>query len=266
LAFRRVGKPNIVKITAHIGTSGWQYGDWRGTFYPEKEPTAIWLELYARSFCTVEVNNTFYRLPPRSTFEDWRARTPSGFELAIKASRYLTHLRRLRDPQEPVDRLLARVTALGPRTGPLLLQLPPNLRIDVPLLECTLDAIGSRMKTAVEFRHRSWFTDEVLDILDRAGAALVLADRPRARIEPTVTGGWSYLRFHQGTQTGSHYPRSKLRRWADVIAGLEARDIYVYFNNDQGAAAPRDASALAGLLSSRGLSVPTPAGEAIGTE
>ena len=251
-----------MKITAYVGTSGWQYRDWRGNFYPEKEPAATWLELYARAFCTVEVNNTFYRLPPRSTFENWRARTPSGFELAIKASRYLTHVRRLRDPREPVDRLLSRVAALGPRTGPLLLQLPPTLRIDVPLLQSTLEAIGTRMKTAVEFRHRSWFTDEVLDVLDRAGAALVLADRPRARVRPVVTGRWSYVRFHRGTETGSRYRRSKLRRWADVIAGLEARDVYVYFNNDQGSAAPRDAATFVGLLEARGLSVPAPAEEA----
>jgi uncharacterized protein YecE (DUF72 family) len=251
-----------MKITAYVGTSGWQYRDWRGNFYPEKEPAATWLELYARAFCTVEVNNTFYRLPPRSTFENWRARTPSGFELAIKASRYLTHVRRLRDPREPVDRLLSRVAALGPRTGPLLLQLPPTLRIDVPLLQSTLEAIGTRMKTAVEFRHRSWFTDEVLDVLDRAGAALVLADRPRARVRPVVTGRWSYVRFHRGTETGSRYRRSKLRRWADVIAGLEARDVYVYFNNDQGGAAPRDAATFVALLEARGLSVPAPAEEA----
>jgi uncharacterized protein YecE (DUF72 family) len=260
-AFEGAGKPNTMRATAHVGTSGWQYRDWRGSFYPEKEPATRWLERYAHTFCTVEVNNTFYRLPLRSTFEDWRARTPTGFELAIKASRYLTHLRRLRDPQEPVDRLLSRVSALGPRTGPLLLQLPPNLRADVPLLESTLEAIGTRMKTAVEFRHDSWLSDDALDVLDRAGAALVLADRPRARVHPIVTGRWSYVRFHRGTQTGSRYRRSKLRRWADLIAGLEARDVYVYFNNDQGGAAPRDATTFAALLEARGLSVPAPADE-----
>jgi uncharacterized protein YecE (DUF72 family) len=244
-------------ITTFVGTSGWQYRDWRATFY-EGEPASAWLSRYAEVFSTVEVNNTFYRLPDRSTFERWRHDTPTGFVMAIKASRYITHLRRLRDPAEPVELLLSRVSALGARTGPLLLQLPPTLRADPERLAETLAAIGERMPAAVEFRHPSWLRDDVMDVLDRAGAALVLADRPGAHIRSIVTGGWSYVRFHQGTRSGPGYRRDKLRRWADRLAALKASRIYAYFNNDRGGAAPRDALAFREMLRERGLTVPSP--------
>jgi hypothetical protein len=153
---------------AHIGTSGWQYRDWRGPFYPSGEPIRRWLSFYATVFSTVEVNNTFYRLPPRSTFEHWREGTPSGFTIATKASRFLTHVRRLREPQDPVDRMLTRLAALGTRRGPLLLQLPPTLRADVQLLQSAMQAIDRRVPTAVEFRHPTWFRDAVFDTLEEA--------------------------------------------------------------------------------------------------
>ena len=123
----------------HIGTSGWQYADWRNTFYPRGLPQSRWLEHYATIFSTVEVNATFYRLPREATFADWRNRTPAGFTFAVKASRYLTHVRRLRDPEEPVSRLLTRSAALGPRRGPVLVQLPPTLPADLPSLTATLE-------------------------------------------------------------------------------------------------------------------------------
>jgi len=234
-----------------IGTSGWQYADWRDTFYPTGLPTGRWLEHYASVFSTVEVNNTFYRLPEAATFDRWKRETPAGFVMTVKASRYLTHIRRLRDPAEPVDLFVSRARRLGPRLGPVLLQLPPNLPAVPERLEETLAAFGKGPRVAVEFRHRSWLTDEVFALLDRSGSALVLADRPDVRVDPVVTGGWSYLRFHQGTRTGPGYRRSKLRRWADRIAALPAKDVFVYFNNDTDAAAPRDAMVLRSLLDER---------------
>ena len=238
-----------------IGTSGWQYADWRDAFYPADVPTARWLGHYASVFSTVEVNNTFYRLPEAATFDRWKRETPAGFVMAVKASRYLTHVRRLREPREPVDLFVSRAKRLGPRLGPVLLQLPPNLPAAPDRLAETLQAFGRRCRVAVEFRHRSWLTDEVFALLDRSRSAFVLADRPGARIDPVVTGGWSYVRFHQGTRSGSGYRHAKLRVWADRIAALPAKEVFVYFNNDAHAAAPRDAMMLRSLLHDRDVRV-----------
>ena len=158
-----------------IGTSGWQYDEWRAAFYPADLPTTRWLGHYASVFSTVEVNNTFYRLPEAATFDRWKRATPAGFVMAVKASRYLTHVRRLRDPREPVDLFVSRAKRLGPRLGPVLLQLPPNLPAAPDRLEETLAAFGRRCRVAVEFRHPSWLTDDVFALLDRSRSAFVLA-------------------------------------------------------------------------------------------
>jgi uncharacterized protein YecE (DUF72 family) len=248
--------------TAHsvawVGTSGWQYADWRGSFYPQQLAVREWLDAYASVFVTTEVNNTFYRLPPSSTFERWDRTTPDGFVMAVKASRYLTHIKRLRDPQEPVDRLLTVTTALGSTLGPVLFQLPPTLRADIGLLTGLLDAIHGRVRTAVEFRHASWSDTRVFDLLQERGAALVLAHKPGVRWRPRVTADWTYVRFHQGSSSGAAYRSDTLRRWADGIAHLGARESFVYFNNDPGGAAPRDARRFCRLLRSHGITVPTP--------
>jgi uncharacterized protein YecE (DUF72 family) len=237
----------------HVGTSGWQYRDWRGRFYPRELPQRLWLEHYAERFSTVEVNNTFYRLPEAEVFEDWRARTPDGFVVTVKASRYLTHLKRLRDPAEPLERLLSRARKLGPKLGPVLYQLPPRFPVDVGLLREFLSVLPGDVRAAFEFRDPSWRTDEVLEVIDGAGAAWVLADRPGARVDPIVTGGWTYIRFHQGTATGPGYRPEKLRRWADRIAEMPIEDGYVYFNNDQLGAAVRDAEEFREMLTGRSL-------------
>ena len=238
-----------------VGTSGWQYRDWRGAFYPDGMPQSEWLASYASRFDSVEVNNTFYRLPDASTFRRWHEGTPAGFTFAVKASRFLTHLKRLLDPQDPVDLLLDRAAALGDRLGPVLFQLPPTMKADSGRLRDTLDAIHGRVAAAFEFRHPSWLIEPVFDLLDGSGAALVLVDRAGRRSQPRVTGGWSYVRFHQGTTLRSGYRMDTLRRWADRIVELPARDVFVYFNNDPGAAAPRDASRLIGMLAERGAAV-----------
>ena len=241
--------------TAHVGTSGWLYPSWRGAFYPPGLPTRSWLAHYAGAFETVEVNSSFYRLPERSTFERWRDETPPGFLMAVKASRFITHVKRLRDPRGPVDLLLAHAAGLGSAVGPVLVQLPPTLRVDLPLLQDALAAFDGRARVAIEFRHPSWRNDSVFALLDGFGAAYVLADRPGARDPSPVTGGWSYVRFHQGTRSGSRYRRDKLARWASRLAELPAREVFIYFNNDEEGAAPRDARTLMGLLRDRGLSV-----------
>lgn len=159
-------------MTVRIGTSGWQYRDWRETLYAGV-PQRQWLERYAEAFATVEVNNAFYRLPDRATFAGWRERTPDDFCIAVKGSRYLTHVRRLREPAAPVGRLLAHTAGLGDRLGPVLLQLPPTLHADPSLLDDCLAAFPRQVRVAVEPRHSSWWTDEVAAVLRRHGAALV---------------------------------------------------------------------------------------------
>ena len=242
-----------------IGTSGWQYVDWRGRFYPRDLPAARWLEHYARAFPTVELNNSFYRLPSEDAFRAWRRRTPAGFVIAVKASRFITHVRRLREPREPVQLLWSRVRLLRDRLGPVLFQLPPTMKADLDRLEDVLAVLPGGMRAAFEFRHPSWKTPAVAGLLDRGGAALVLADRPGARIDSAVTGGWSYVRMHQGRPGDPGYTREKLRRWAARLAELPARDTFVYFNNDTGGAAVRDARTLTELLVDAGVAVQGPA-------
>jgi len=255
-----------------VGTSGWQYRDWRGEFYPAGVPTSRWLEFYADRFPTVENNGTFYRLAAPATFEQWRARTPPGFVMAIKASRYLTHIRRLREPAEPVARLLAGAAGLGERLGPVLLQLPPNLQaIPAALAECLAEFarqfdqhpdVGSR-RVCVEFRHSSWLTDEVKSILAEHNAAMCWSDRGGRPLGPLWrTADWGYVRFHEGAaQPWPRYGRQSLQSWFRRVADafpLEA-DVFAFFNNDQHCAAPADGAALAAIAGKAGWTVPTPA-------
>ena len=238
-------------MTVFVGTSGWQYRHWRGRFYPERLPSASWLEHYARRFPTVEVNASFYRLPERSTVERWAATVPRAFVFVFKASRYLTHVRRLRDPEEPLRRMYDAIAGAGAKLGPVLFQLPPTLRRDDGLLRDLLDRLPPAPRSAFEFRHPSWFVEEVLGALDASGSALVQADRPGVRVEVPAVGGWSYLRFHQGAGAAPRYRRTKLRAYAETIAGSDAGDVFAFFNNDAGGAAVLDAATLIELLEER---------------
>lgn len=237
-----------------VGTSGWQYKDWRERFYPKGLPTRRWLEHYAARFSTVEVNNSFYRLPERDRVRAWAREVPKGFVLAMKASRYLTHIRRLKDPEEPLETMWRSFLGAGDRLGPILFQLPPNLPADVERLRAFVALLPRERRCAFEFRHDTWRDDEVFAVLDRVGAALVWPDRPGTRASLPLTGGWAYVRFHQGSRSGSDYPRAKLRRWADRLAELDG-DGFAYFNNDEGGAAVRDAATLRELLADRGVEV-----------
>jgi uncharacterized protein YecE (DUF72 family) len=227
-----------------VGTSGWQYAHWRGRFYPAGLGQARWLEHYAGRFATVESNAAFYRLPERATFAAWATRTPDDFVMAVKASRYLTHVRRLRDPEEPVGRMLERAAGLGGKLGPVLLQLPPNLPADPAALDRTLACFPAGIRVAVEPRHQSWFSGEVHDLLAARGAALCLADSPRRRTPLWRTAGWAYLRLHEGLAAPRPcYGRQALATWAARLAELygPAADCFVYLNNDPVGCAVRDA-------------------------
>jgi uncharacterized protein YecE (DUF72 family) len=245
-------------VTVIIGTSGWQYRDWRGRFYPPTLPQRLWLEHHAEHFATVESNNAFYRLPERTTFEKWRERTPPDFRWAVKASRFLTHMKRLRDSAEPVARLMDRVAGLGDRLDVVLLQLPPTLRADVDLLSECLGQFPAGTRVAVEPRHESWWTDDVRALLERYQAALCWADRAEQPIAPLWrTAEWGYLRLHRGIDgpgaEGWGYRPETLQLWADRLSGTYGDDdVLVYFNNDPGGAATVDAVTFAGAVHATG--------------
>jgi uncharacterized protein YecE (DUF72 family) len=257
-------------LPLRVGTSGWQYRDWRGSFYPAGVPTARWLETYAEHFGAVENNGTFYRLARLETFQQWQERTPDGFVMAVKASRYLTHIRRLRDPAEPVDRLLRAAAGLGSRLGPVLLQLPPTLRADPAALDDCLKQFarsfrqhGGPGRVCVEFRHASWLTGDVRSILTGHNAALCWSDRRGRPLGPLWrTADWGYLRLHEGAASPwPHYGRQALRTWVRRIAETfpPDADVFAFFNNDQHAAAPADAAAMAGIAARAGWPVQPPA-------
>ena len=240
----------------YVGTSGWQYAHWKRVFYPDKLPQRGWLEYFADRFQTVEVNNTFYNLPERPVFEHWRRGSPRDFIFALKMSRFLTHLKRLHDPEEPVQRFMQRARGLGPKLGPVLIQLPPRFHQNVELLARTLKLFPPKVRISVEFRDETWFTPETQSLLEEHGAALCLADTPRRKQPMWRTADWGFVRFHEGK--GSHapgYERDVLRRWVDRIGETWPRtsDVYVYFNNDAAGYAIRDAVAFAELAEASGL-------------
>ncbi|MCZ2818979.1 DUF72 domain-containing protein [Modestobacter sp. VKM Ac-2977] len=240
-------------MTVIIGTSGWQYRDWRSRFYPPVLPQRLWLEHHAEHFATVESNNAFYRLPEQATFERWRDRTPPDYRWAVKASRFLTHLKRLREPAEPVSRLMDRVAGLGDRLDVVLLQLPPTLKADVDLLSECLGQFPAGTRVAVEPRHESWWTDEVRGLLERYQAALCWADRAEQPIAPLWrTAEWGYLRLHTGEHGWGYRPET-LQLWAQRLAETYGDDdVLVYFNNDPGGAATVDAVTFADAVRATG--------------
>jgi uncharacterized protein YecE (DUF72 family) len=243
-------------MAVFIGTSGWQYRDWRERFYPKGVAQRSWLEFYSERFQTVESNSAFYRLPEVERFEAWAAATPPDFVMAVKMSRYLTHIRRLREPAEPVARFLEHARGLGSKLGPVLLQLPPNLKADIASLTETLRRLGSSVKVAVEFRHDSWFTDEVRALLEEHDAALCLADRRGAVTPLWRTAGWTYVRFHEGRASPQPcYGDRALRTWVERVAGEwgPRADVWAYFNNDHLACALRDARTFARECARAGL-------------
>jgi uncharacterized protein YecE (DUF72 family) len=231
-----------------IGCSGWNYREWRGRFYPRGLPARHWLEHYASRFDTVEVNSTFYRLPRREAVANWVEQTPEGFSFAVKASRYLTHVRRLREIEPGVELFEQRIAPLrdAGRMGPVLWQLPENFHRDEDRLEELLAALpGGRH--AIEFRHPSWFVPDVLAALREREVALVLGDHPQRPFQShKATASWRYLRFHYGARgRRGNYSERELETWARRIRAWRARsDSFAYFNNDWEGFALRNAGYL----------------------
>jgi uncharacterized protein YecE (DUF72 family) len=237
-----------------VGCSGWQYRHWRGDFYPSAVPVSGWFEHYASIFETVEINNSFYRLPESATFAVWATRAPRGFVFAVKASRYLTHMKKLKDPGDPLDRLLTRARVLGRHLGPILYQLPPGWRCDLQRLEQFLQHLPADVRHVLEVRDPTWYAPEVFALLERHGVALCLHDMQGSATGRLRIGPFVYVRFHGASgRYGGGYPPHRLDAWAAWLAdqALGGADLYAYFNNDVGGHAPRDAVRLRDLLRAR---------------
>ena len=228
---------------ARVGCSGWQYKHWRGVFYPAELPASRWFEYYASQFDTVEINNTFYRLPEASTFAEWRKEAPPGFLYAVKASRFLTHMKKLKEPTEPLHRLFQRARRLQRTLGPVLYQLPPHWPANLERLSAFVHALPKRRQHVLEFREPSWYNDEVFALLERAGVALCLHDMTGSQTGKMAIGPLVYVRFHGPARYTGRYDDRVLEDWAEWLAGQMryGRHIFAYFNNDGAGHAPRDA-------------------------
>jgi uncharacterized protein YecE (DUF72 family) len=245
-----------------VGCSGWSYAHWREPVY-HRAPQSQWLARYAQLFDTVEVNTSFYRLPSRRMVAGWAEHSPDGFVFAVKISRYLTHVRRLRDVRSGCRRLLERLEPLieAGKLGPLLWQLPESFHRDDDRLAAALAEFPEQFRNAVEFRHPSWFCPPVMQLLEDAGVALVVGDHPQRPFQRIVrTADWAYIRFHYGSAgRRGNYSSRELERWAErVRPWLRQGDVFIYFNNDWEVFAVRNALELARDLQSRSQTARTP--------
>ena len=239
----------------YIGTSGWHYEHWRGSFYPEKLPKANWLEFYAGHFITVELNNSFYRLPSEDAFAAWRDSSPANFTFAVKVSRFITHIKRLRDTGEAVDKFITRAKILGDKLGPLLYQLPPNMHRNDERLESFLSTLPQGLKHVIEFRHQSWLEEEVFQILHKYNTGFCVFDMPSISCPLVATADFAYIRFHGSIGLySSCYSDEELAAWAKRLSNLarNLKAIYIYFNNDAEAFAVENAITLGTYLEAQG--------------
>ncbi|MDQ5857486.1 MAG: DUF72 domain-containing protein [Acidobacteriota bacterium] len=216
------------------GTSGFSYKEWKGSFYPDDLPASSMLSHYASRLPAVEINNTFYRMPRASLLESWAEQVPDGFTFALKASQQITHRKRLKEAEEAVSYFFQVATTLGDRLGPVLFQLPPNLKKDLPRLSDFLALLPPASRSAFEFRHESWFDDEVFGALRSAGAALCWAEDEDLSTPRVATAGWGYLRLRR-----PDYTDEDVASWADRIRGEAWSDAYVFFKHEDEGTGPR---------------------------
>jgi uncharacterized protein YecE (DUF72 family) len=233
------------RVSWHIGCSGWSYPHWRGEFYPKGLPQARWLERYAAEFNTVELNNSFYRLPSATSIDSWRERTPPGFCFSVKASRLITHSKRLANTADLLPNFFARIRPLGDRLGPVLYQLPPAFERDDARLGAFLALLPPDLTHVFEFRNESWWADPVYALLRRHRAAFCIYNLGRQTTPVVATAADVYVRFHGPQATfASGYNARQLREWRTRLERLGAARVWAYFNNDVGGHAPRDAARL----------------------
>lgn len=235
-----------------IGTSGWHYKHWKGPFYPEDTSAGTMLAYYARKFATVEINNSFYKLPRQQTLQNWRDGVPDAFVFGFKASRYITHMKKLKEPRESLTKLLRAVQALGPKLGPILFQLPPRWRCNNRRLAEFLEALPQTHRYAFEFRDPSWFNDAIYAILKSHGAAFCIYDL-KGRVSPkAVTADFVYLRLHGPSETAyqGRYDVQALCGWAGAMTAWQRQNksVYCFFDNDQAGYAATDALRLKEMI------------------
>jgi uncharacterized protein YecE (DUF72 family) len=240
-------------MSIRIGTSGWVYKHWHGLFYPTELRQADWFGTYAREFNTVEINNSFYRLPSATAFDAWREQAPPGFVYAVKASRFLTHLKKLKDPEEPLQRFFERASHLGPTLGPVLYQLPPHWRVNLPRFEAFLTLLPASYLHVIEFRDASWLIEEVFRLLERYQVVHCIHDMQPLHVPLRLTASTVYLRFHGDPAHGGDYQLAALETWARRIEEWRSQklDIFIYFNNDGSGYALEDAKTLRKLVGER---------------
>ena len=235
----------------YIGTSGWHYDDWKGRFYPEKLPKTKWLEFYASHYTTLELNNTFYRLPSENAYKKWYDSSPPGFTFAVKVSRFITHIKRLKDCDEALNNFMSRSALLKEKLGPLLYQLPPGLRRNDSLLSDFLGKLPRELRHVIEFRHESWLADEVFEVLRNYKVGFCVFDMPKLKCPLLATADFAYIRFHgKDSLYSSCYSDEELADWADRIrdTASDLESVYIYFNNDVEGFALKNAETLRGYL------------------
>jgi uncharacterized protein YecE (DUF72 family) len=222
-------------MNLYLGTSGYSYKEWKGTFYPADMSAKEVLHYYGEHFRTVEINNTFYRLPKASVLEAWSAEVPADFKFFLKASRQITHIKRLKEAADSVSYLLEVAGALKDRLGPLLFQLPPNLKKDVPRLRDFLALLPPKRRVAFEFRHQTWFNEEVFGLLRDHRAALCIAEAENDLEVPfVVTGDWGYLRLRR-----PDYGDVELKKWAKLVRKQGWQDVFAFFKHEDKGKAPQ---------------------------
>ena len=238
----------------HVGTSGWQYKHWRGPVYPEDLPVKDWLPYYAGRFQTVEVNNSFYRQPSDETWRRWRDSVPTDFRFAVKASRFISHFKRFKDPQESIDRFIKGVEGLGDRVGPLLYQARPDFARtpeNVRRMDAFMELLPKQYDHVLEFRHESWFGHETMEQLERHKVGFCSFDMPGQEVPLVATTDFAYMRFHGATyKYAGNYTEAALKHWANKLRALlkDTRQVWVYFNNDDRGYAFKNAHTLSEML------------------
>ncbi len=220
-------------VSIRIGTSGWTYGHWQGVFYPDEWPKSRWLEYYCKHFDTVELNASFYRLPHRTTFENWKARTPEHFLWSVKGSKFITHTKKLEDPAEPLGRLYGVTAGLDEKRGVILFQLPPSLVFNAEVFRAFCESLDPQVRHALEIRHPSWITSQAFDMLSEFNIALCTADTARRYpYAEALTADFAYVRLHGSRKLyASEYSEEELRAWAEKLVTWN-REAFVYFDND----------------------------------
>ena len=245
----KVSGPPVGDI--HVGCSGWVYKHWRGILYPEGLPQKRWFERYAEDFDTVEINASFYRLPLASTFDGWRDKAPDGFRYAVKVSRFITHLKKLVGVDDAVQEFANLVRRLGHSLGPLLYQLPPSLKLDLPRLEAFLRTIPTDLANVFEFRNSDWYVPETYALLERYGASFCVHDMRGSATERIAVGPVAYVRFHGGVgKYLGRYSDDALLGWSNWVAeqSRQGRSVWCYFNNDIHGHAIHDAQTLKSMV------------------